>query len=92
VIARPEVASYELPVLGPVAAPMLLLFVALGAGYVLARGLGLHAGWLGRRWGRKLSVALRAAVHEVVAADAFAPIARLEAARAALATAFRELM
>lgn len=85
VIARPEVASYDLPVLGPVPAPMILLFVALTAGYVLARLLGLHAGWLGRRWARRLSGEVRTAVREVVAADAFAPIARIEEARAALA-------
>ena len=85
VIARPEVASYDLPVLGPVPAPMVLLFVALAAGYILARLLGLHAGWLGHRWARRLSGEIRTAVQEVVAADAFAPIARIEAARAALA-------
>lgn len=85
-IARPEVASYELPLLGPVPAPMVLLFVALAAGYVLARLLGLHAGWLGRRWARRLSGEVRTAVREVVAADAFAPIARIEEARAALAS------
>ncbi|HUG30445.1 MAG TPA: GTPase [Candidatus Limnocylindria bacterium] len=87
VIARPEVASYDLPVLGPVPAPMVLLFVALAAGYVLARLLGLHAGWLGRRWARRLSGDVRTAVREIVAADAFAPIALIEEARAALAAA-----
>ena len=85
VIARPEVASYDLPVLGPVPAPMVLLFVALAAGYVLARLLGLHAGLLGRRWARRLSGEVRTAVREIVAADAFAPIALIEEARAALA-------
>ncbi len=85
VIARPEVASYDLPVLGPVPAPMVLLFIALAAGYILARVLGLHAGWLGRRWAGRLSGEIRAAVREVVAADAFAPIARIEEARRALA-------
>ena len=87
VIARPEVASYDLPVLGPVPAPMVLLFVALAAGYVLARVLGLHAGWLGRRWARRLSGEVRSAVREIVAADAFAPITLIEEARAALAGA-----
>lgn len=87
VIARPEVASYDLPVLGPVPAPMVLLFVALAAGYVLARLLGIHAGWEGRRWARRLSGEVRTAVREIVAADAFAPIALIEDARAALAGA-----
>jgi GTP-binding protein EngB required for normal cell division len=88
VIARPEVASYDLPVLGPVPAPMVLLFVALGIGYLLARALSLHAGWLGRRWARRLSSDLRSAVSEVVAADAFAPIARIETARESLGSAW----
>ena len=89
VIARPEVASYDLPVLGPVPAPMVLLFVALALGYVLARLLSLHAGWLGRRWARRLSAELRKAVTEIVTADAFAPIARIETARASLGAAWR---
>lgn len=87
VIARPEVATYDLPVLGPVAAPMVLLFVALALGYLLARLLGLHAGWLGRRWAGRMSGAIRAGVRDEITAHAFAPIARIEAARAALAEA-----
>lgn len=89
VIARPEVASYNLPVLGPVPAPMVLLFVALATGYVLARLLSLHAGWLGRRWARRVSKELRASIAGVVASDAFAPIDKIEAARASLAAAWR---
>lgn len=89
VIARPEIASYNLPVLGPVPAPMVLLFVALATGYVLARLLSLHAGWLGRRWAQRVSKELREAIAEVVAADAFAPIDRIEAARSSLAAAWR---
>ena len=91
VIARPEVASYDLPVLGPVPAPMVLLFVALAAGFVLARALGLHAGFLGRRWARRISRALRTAVRDVIAAEAFAPLGRIEAARTQLADAWRHL-
>ncbi|MEO5703546.1 MAG: GTPase [Candidatus Limnocylindrales bacterium] len=87
VIARPEVASYTVPVLGPIPAPMLLLFVALAAGYVLARLLGLHAGWLGWRWARRLSGAVRADVRRAVEAAAFAPIERIEASRTELAAA-----
>jgi 50S ribosome-binding GTPase len=89
VIARPEVASYDLPVLGPVPAPMVLLFVALAAGYLLARLLSLHAGWVGGRWARGLTGEVRRAVGEVVAADAFAPLNRLETARARLGQALR---
>jgi len=88
-IAKPTVASYDLPLLGPVPAPMVLLFLALASGYVLARLLGLHAGWVGRRWAQRLSTEIRAAVREIVAADAFAPLERLEAARSELGRAAR---
>jgi GTP-binding protein EngB required for normal cell division len=89
VIARPEVANYNLPLLGPVPAPMVLLFVGLATGYVLARLLSLHAGWLGRRWARRVSKELRDAIKDIIAADAFAPIDRIEAARSSLAAAWR---
>jgi hypothetical protein len=91
VLARPEVASLELPILGPVPAPMVLLFVALASGYVLARLLGVHAGILGRRWARRITTELRTAVASVLEAEAFAPLARIEAARTQLATAWRNL-
>lgn len=91
VIARPDVASYDLPVLGPVPAPMVLLFTGLIGGYVLARLLSLHAGWLGRRWGRGLTSEVRRAVMDVVAADAFAPLARVEEARERLGSAWRRV-
>ena len=91
VLARPEVASYDLPVLGPVPAPMVLLFVALAVGYILARLVSLHAGWIGRRWTNGFSRSVRTAVHEVVEAEAFAPLARVEQARSALGTAWQRI-
>jgi hypothetical protein len=90
VIARPDVASYDLPILGPVPAPMVLLFVALAAGYLFARVLSIHAGWVGRRWARRLTGEVRRAVSEAIDAEAFAPLARIEAARLRLAAARRE--
>ncbi len=89
VIARPEVATYDLPVLGPVPAPMVLLALGLVLGYLLARILSLHAGFIGRRWARRLSGELRRTVGEVIEAEAFAPLARIEAARTQLAAAAR---
>jgi hypothetical protein len=91
IIARPEVASYDLPILGPMPAPLVLLAVGVIAGYILARLLALHAGLLGRRWARRVSGAIEKAVRETVAADAFAPIDRIESARADLAAAWRHL-
>jgi GTP-binding protein EngB required for normal cell division len=89
VIARPQVASYELPVLGPVPAPMVLLFVALAIGYILARLVSLHAGWLGRRWARGISTTIRNAVADLVAAESFGSLSRLEDARRRLSEAWR---
>lgn len=89
VIARPEVAGYDLPVLGPVPAPMVLLALGLVLGYLLARVLSVHAGFLGRRWARRFTADLRRAVTDVVVAEAFAPLAQVEAARAELAAASR---
>jgi GTP-binding protein EngB required for normal cell division len=91
VIARPEVATYNVPILGPMPAPMVLLFTGLAAGYVLARLLSLHAGWIGHRWGRGLTGEVRRAVTDVVAADAFAPLARVEEARGQLGMAWRRV-
>ncbi len=89
VVARPEVASYDLPVLGPVPAPMVLLALGLGVGYLLARVLSLHAGFLGRRWARRLTGELRRTVGAVIESEAFAPLARIETARAQLGAAWR---
>lgn len=89
ILARPEVANYDLPLLGPVPAPMVLLAFGLALGYLFARLLSLHAGFLGRRWGQRLTGELRRAVTEVVASEAFAPLARIETARADLGAAWR---
>jgi len=86
-LAHPAVASVELPVLGPVPTPLLLLAAALVSGYILARALGFHAGWLGRRWGRRISRDISDAVRQAVEGEAFAAIDKLDAARTALAAA-----
>jgi GTPase Era involved in 16S rRNA processing len=91
VIARPDVASYDLPILGPVPAPMVLLFVALAIGYVLARLVSIHAGWVGRRWARGISTSIKASVSEIVAAESFGSLARLEEARQRLGDAWRRI-
>lgn len=84
VLARPEVASWDLPILGPVPVPAILLASSLAAGYLLARLLGLHAARIGRRWARRLEVSARIGAREVIELEAFARIERLEAARARL--------
>ncbi|HEY3523759.1 MAG TPA: GTPase [Candidatus Limnocylindrales bacterium] len=91
VLARPPIDVVELPVLGPVPVPLVLLAAVLLAGYVLARLLGLHAGWLGRRWARRLGTRLRAAVDEAVGTTAFAALEPIEAARRSLWAAARSI-
>jgi hypothetical protein len=87
IAARLQVGEVVLPVLGPVPVPIVLLIGALVAGYVLARLLAVHAGWLGRRWARALSSALRRDVTAALQESAFEGVDRLETARAAIAAA-----
>jgi hypothetical protein len=80
-------ASVEVPLLGPIPTPLVILACLLLAGYIFARMLGAHAGLLGRRWARRLRADL---VHELEArldAALFAPLAGFDAARARIASA-----
>jgi hypothetical protein len=81
------VATVDLPVLGPVPQPTVFLALVLAAGYLLARTLGLHAGWVGRRAAGRLREAVSEEVRERLATTTFAALDALEAARARLATA-----
>ena len=91
VIARPEVASFELPILGPVPAPMVLLLASLAVGYVLARLVSVHAGFVGRRWARKVSASVNAGLREAVESEAFARLDRVERARQQLGNALHRI-
>ena len=61
--------------------------IGLLAGWMLARLLSAHAGWVARRWARALGADVRQALEKTVAASAFAGVDRLDAARARLAAA-----
>jgi hypothetical protein len=87
IVARPEVGSADLPILGAVPMPFVVLVVFLFAGYVLARLLGLHAGRVGRRWADGVRDRVTHAVAAEVAERGLAPLDALEAARARLWTA-----
>jgi hypothetical protein len=89
VVARPPVATLAVPYLGAVPMPFALVVAALVAGFVPARLLAAHAGWLGRRWARRLAADLRAEVSASVGAGAFAVLDRVEASRRALWIASR---
>jgi GTP-binding protein EngB required for normal cell division len=81
ILARPAVSSIDVPVLGLIPMPFAALVVALATGYALARILGLHAGWVGRRWAARLRRDVTTAVQREVTDRALQPLDRLEAAR-----------
>lgn len=85
-----SVGTVALPYLGPVPTPLVLLAAALVAGYVLARLLQLHAGWLGRRWARSVGARVRGEVSARIADDILLPLEQLDASRAALSRALGE--
>lgn len=81
--------SVVLPAIGQVPVPFVAIVVSIVAGYLLARLLGVHAGWLGRRWAAGLASRIRGNVLAEVGTVVFAPIDALDAARRALWTAAR---
>ncbi len=89
VFVKFPVDSVTAPVLGQLPVPFVALVGALAAGYLIARLLGLHAGWVGRRWARGVAREVRASVAREVETSAFAALDRLETARRALWTAAR---
>lgn len=86
ILARPIVDTVEFPVIGSVPMPFAALLVSLLVGYLLARLLGLHAGWVGRRWASRLRSRVTDAVRAEVTQRGLAPIDRLEEARQRLST------
>jgi hypothetical protein len=83
------VDAIVLPGLGQLPIPFIVLVAALLAGYLIARLLGAHAGWVGRRWARTLAREVRDSVGREVETSAFAALDRVEAARRALWNAAR---
>ena len=92
ILARPPIASVELPVLGPLPMPYLTLVVSLVAGYLLARLLGWHAGWVGRRWAAQLRADVEEAVEREMTGGAFEQLDTLEEAREALWRSARQVV
>ena len=89
VLVRFPADSVTVPGLGQMPMPFLVLVAALLAGYVIARLLGFHAGWLGRRWARGLADEVRVSVAREAGSSAFASLDRLEHARLVLWRAAR---
>jgi hypothetical protein len=91
VFVKFPVDSVVLPVVGRMPAPFVALVAVLAVGYLLARLLGLHAGWVGRRWARRLAADVRSNVEHEVAGSAFAAVDAIEADRGSLWVAAREI-
>jgi hypothetical protein len=81
ILARPVTGSVDVPVLGPIPSPFVALVASLLAGYLIARLLGAHAGWLGSRWSRRVRDRVAVSVEHEVQETAFRPLDQLEDAR-----------
>jgi energy-coupling factor transporter ATP-binding protein EcfA2 len=89
VLLRPPVDVVSLPLLGPVPIPFILLVLGLVASFIVARGLAIHAGWLGAKWAEALASDLRGGLERAVAHEAFSPLDRVDIARRSLWQAAR---
>jgi len=75
----------ELPILGPVPLPLVLVVGSLAVSAMLGFVLSLHAGWIGRRIGRRLAERVRWAVVEAIETRALAGLDRIEEVRRVVA-------
>jgi GTP-binding protein EngB required for normal cell division len=75
------VATVELPVLGPVPLPLVLLASSVVVSAALGLVLSVHAGWIGRRLGDGIARRVRAEVADAVETAGMAGVDRVEAAR-----------
>ncbi len=84
ILGGPVAASVQVPIFGSVPTPFASLVALLAIGYLLARLLGSHAGWVGRRWARRVRDRVAAAVRDEVSRHGLAPLDALEDARSRL--------
>jgi len=80
-------ANVDLPVLGPIPTPLVVLAALLLAGFLLARLLGAHAGLLGRRWAYRLRGDLTRELEKRLRDVLFARLDTIDAARERIARA-----
>ena len=92
ILARPIVDSVDVPIIGSVPMPFAALLVSILIGYLLARLLGLHAGWVGRRWARGVRARVSESIHDEVTQRGLAPLDRMEEARDRLSAASGEVV
>jgi energy-coupling factor transporter ATP-binding protein EcfA2 len=82
-----DAAPVEVPILGSLPMPVLLVTGGLFGGFLIGRLLAAHAGWLGRRWAGRLRASVSAAVAERLGEAVLGPLDALEAARTRVARA-----
>jgi GTP-binding protein EngB required for normal cell division len=85
------VATIDVPYLGPVPTPLVLLTGSLALSILLGFLLKLHAARIGRRIGREAAARVRESVAQAVTTAGFAGLERVEDARRRLATLTRGL-
>jgi len=88
-IHEAPVGSVDIPYLGAIPTPVVLLAATLLVGFLLAQALRLHAGWLGRRWARRIGKQITGGVRERITDSLLLPIERFDSARERLAKAAR---
>jgi len=89
VIHDAPVTPIPVPYLGLVPTPVALLAATLLAGYVLAKLLRLHAGWLGGRWAKRVGARVKRDIAQQIADELLVPLEQFDASRVALAKALR---
>jgi VIT1/CCC1 family predicted Fe2+/Mn2+ transporter len=79
------VTTVDVPLLGDVPLPLLMLAGSLAASAILGFLLGLHAGWIGRRRGKRVAEQVGMAVTAAMTTAGTAGLDRLETIRGRLA-------
>ncbi len=87
ILARPPVDSAQVPIIGAVPMPFVVLVVFVAVGYLLARLLGVHAGHVARRWAHGVGLRGEDGVASEIGLRGLALLDALEDARARLWTA-----
>ncbi len=78
---RVPVSTVEVPLLGPLPLPLVLLVASVLTSAVIGMLLSLHAGWIGRRIGGRVAERVKTAVASSVAEAGFGGLERVERAR-----------
>jgi hypothetical protein len=90
-LGGPSSGTVDIPLLGEIPTPFATLVAFFVTGYFLARLIGLHAGWIGRRWARSVRDRVATDVRAEIADRGLAPLDAIEDARSRLAIAVATL-